>query len=668
MTRTQLRSASLGLLAVFLTSSFGPFAFAQTAPPATTPAAQKPNERVERGNLVLENVPVTPDSVRERLIQYQNVRSASFQGFTPEGGILIATRFAEVPQIHEVKMPLGARSQLTYAAEPIGGASIRPDGSGTFVYGKDKGGDEFFQAYLFDRKNGRATQLTEPGTRNEGLTWSRDGKVAAWTITRSGQTKREIMVMTGTDTASRKVVFTGEGSWGVDDFSPDGTKLILGNYISVTESKMFVLDLASGKTTEIKPGKAIALGGGTFSADGKFIFAVSDEDSQFQRVVKIEIATGATTVLTPNTNWDVEEVELSKDGRILAYVVNVDGKSELNLIDTATEKAISGPKLPPGLLGGLSFNDAGNKLGFTFSSAKSPGDVWVFDLKTANLTRWTESEIGGLNPETFVEAELIRYPTFDTVNGKPRTIPAFVYRAPGKGPSPVIIDIHGGPEGQSRPGFGPTRQYWIDELGATVIVPNVRGSTGYGKDFVSLDNGFKREDSVKDIGALLDWIATQPGLDKNRVVVYGGSYGGYMVLASLTHFNDRLAGGVNIVGISSFLTFLQNTQGYRVDLRRVEYGDERDPAMRAHLEKISPLTNASKITKPLFVIQGLNDPRVPYTEAEQITTKVRANGANVWFMMAKDEGHGFRKKANRDAQREAETLWFRQVFGQKPAQ
>jgi dipeptidyl aminopeptidase/acylaminoacyl peptidase len=212
----------------------------------------------------------------------------------------------------------------------------------------------------------------------------------------------------------------------------------------------------------------------------------------------------------------------------------------------------------------------------------------------------------------------------------------------------VLIYIHGGPESQFRPGFSPVFQYYLNELGLAVIAPNVRGSTGYGKNFLKLDNGYKREDSVKDIGKLLDWIKQQPELDSSRVAVIGGSYGGYMVLASMAHFNNRLRCGIDVVGISNFVTFLENTKSYRRNLRRVEYGDERDPRMRRHLERISPTANAHKIAKPILIIQGQNDPRVPASEAEQMLHAIRRNGGEAWYMLAKDEGHGFRKKSNRE--------------------
>jgi dipeptidyl aminopeptidase/acylaminoacyl peptidase len=407
----------------------------------------------------------------------------------------------------------------------------------------------------------------------------------------------------------------------------------------------------------------VSYGGGSFDRTGRSIFTVSDERGEFSSLVRIDLATNARTWLTGDANWDVEGFSLSPDRRQIAYALNEDGLSQIYTTSAEGARRAVKARLPVGIIGGLQWSPDSRRLGLTINTARSPSDAYVYDVSRARLTRWTQSEIGGLNPANFVEPTLVRYPTFDQVNGQQRTIPAFVYRARQAGPRPVIIQIHGGPEGQSRPGFSSTIQYWANELGITVVVPNVRGSTGYGRSFVELDNGFKREDSVKDIGALLDWIKTQPDMDASKVIVYGGSYGGYMVLASMTNYPDRLAGGIDIVGISNFVTFLENTDGYRRDLRRVEYGDERDPAMRTHLQAISPLTNAHKITAPLFVIQGANDPRVPRSEAEQIVERVRANGRDVWYMLAMDEGHGFAKKSNRDAQREAETLFLQRVLG-----
>ncbi|KAF0116389.1 MAG: S9A/B/C family peptidase [Hyphomonadaceae bacterium] len=618
--------------------------------------------RRTQGALVMENVPITPDNVRERLIQYNNVRAAGFAGFAPDGSILISTRFAETSQIHAVSRPMGARYQLTYYPEQIGGVSTIPK-SNNFIFTKDRGGDEFFQYHLFNRATGTTTQLTEAGTRNESRNISRDGKMMAWSVSRSGSSVREIVVMNIAEPSSKRVVYRADGAWFVADFSPDGRKLLIGQSISVTQSKRAILDIASGVVTPITPNLRVSYDGGQFSPDGRFIYLGTDENSDFAYGVKIELATGRRTRVTPNINWDVEGISLSQNGQNLAYVVNEEGRSKLYLLPTTQGARAAMIALPTGVVGGLEWSDDSQKLGLALSTSSAPSDAYVYTLASRSLIRWTRSEIGGLNPATFVEPRLIRYPTFDEISGQRRTIPAWVYEPKTPGPHPVIIQIHGGPEGQSRPNFSSTIQYWVNDLGATVIVPNVRGSTGYGKAYVDLDNGSKRMDSVKDIGSLLDWIGTQANMNKNKVAVYGGSYGGFMVLASMTNYNDRLAGGVDIVGISSLVTFLENTQGYRRDLRRVEYGDERDPAVREFMTRTAPLTNAGNINRPLFVIQGHNDPRVPQSEAEQIVARVRANGVNVWYMLGMDEGHGFAKKSNRDAQREAETLFFREIFG-----
>ena len=294
----------------------------------------------------------------------------------------------------------------------------------------------------------------------------------------------------------------------------------------------------------------------------------------------------------------------------------------------------------------MSWHKDGGAIAFTLGTPRSNDDAYSFDLKSGKLERWTTSELGGLNPETFAEAELVSWKSFDG-----REISGFLYKPnaskyPGK--RPVVIDIHGGPEGQSNPEFIGRNNYFLNELGVAMMYPNVRGSTGYGKTFSKLDNGLLREGTYKDIGALLDWIGTRPDLDASRVMIQGGSYGGHMTLAVAYVYSDRIRCAIDVVGPSNFVTFLQNTSGYRRDLRRVEYGDERDPKIRAFLEKTAPLNNTEKIRKPLFIMQGGNDPRVPLSESEQMLQKIRAVGTPVWYLMAKDEGHGFAKKNNRD--------------------
>ncbi|MFO1186146.1 MAG: alpha/beta fold hydrolase [Alphaproteobacteria bacterium] len=630
-------------------------------------AAETP-QRVTRGNLVMEGIPAIPDEMNASLLQYQNARSANFDSWAPGGGILIRTRFAETSQLHLVAAPMGARKQITFFDEPIAFAAYAriPDPKG-LLYGKDKGGDENFQIYY--RPNGAAkdVQVTVAGTRNTGASLSRDGKRVAWSQQTKDSGLWRIFVASLDKPGDRKEVLAREGAWSVVDWSPDTKTLLVQNEVSITEGHLYLLDIAHGTLKQInKKDQKISYNGALFSPDGKYIVTANDEGREFVTLVRYPVAGGAAQTLSGDINWDVESYDISPNGETYAFVTNEGGVSRIYIRRWSDNSALPGPQLPPGLVFGITYDAASARLAFSFTNAQSSGDVWSYALASRELTRWTESEVGGLDASRFVDPSLVSYPTFDTVDGKRREIPAFVYRPKTKGPHPVLINIHGGPESQARPSFSALIQYWVNELGMAVIVPNVRGSTGYGKTYVDLDNGFKREDSVKDIGALLDWIGTQRDFDSKRISVYGGSYGGYMVYAVMAHYNARIAAAVDIVGISNFITFLENTSGYRRDLRRVEYGDERDPAMRAFLQKISPLTNSTKITKPIFIIQGANDPRVPMSEAEQMLKAVRANGGEAWYLLALDEGHGFQKKANRDFQNAATAMFLkRHVLGQR---
>lgn len=634
-----------------------PAALCAAALLATPALAQTAPERVTRGNLVMENIPEIPGEVRERLRQYQNVRSAGFSDFAPDGGIYITTRFGETNQIHHVAQPMGARRQITFYDERTSGATIRPDGSGQFLFTRDVGGDEFFQGFLFDPAQARSIQFTTDQIRNQGFSWSRDGRMIAWAAAGWGDADYTIYMADPADPTTAQEILQGEGAMSPVDWSPDGSKLLIGRYFSINESRLYVLDIEQGTLNQINPDETNAYGAARFSASGDSIFVVTDEGSEFRRIMEIPLDGGDKRIVADH-DWDVQAMALSPDGSTIAYTTNEGGISELYIINAATGERMPSPDLPVGLMGGITFSPDGSRIGFTHNSADSPGDAWTYDLATRELVRWTQSEVGGLDTSRFRAPELISYESFDGLQ-----VPAFVHRPEGDGPHPVIISIHGGPEAQARPGFNSNFQYWIHELGAAVLVPNVRGSAGYGNEYVNLDNVFLREDSVRDIGALLDWVATQSDLDENRIVVYGGSYGGYMVLASLVHYSDRLAGGINIVGISNFVTFLENTAGYRQDLRRAEYGDERDPEVREFLESISPANHAHRITAPLFIIQGANDPRVPLSEAEQILAAVREAGGDPWYLVAMDEGHGFARQSNRDFQRETETLFLRDVLG-----
>ncbi len=625
---------------------------------AAVPALAQSVERREIGNQILENVPVAPASIREGLAKYQNARSAYFGDWLPNGGMVIATRFGNTNQLHTVAAPGADRSQITFYDEPVAEAHTLPDGK--ILFSKDTGGDEWFQLFTRDA-DGKVVQLTQAGTRNESPAWSSDGSVLVWARATKGSGDADIMIRDPAAPGGARVIFKGEGAVSPQAVSADGKTVLLARYFSIADTKRWLLDVATGKLTPLNPSKTkIAYDGGIFTPDGKSVLILSDEGSDFARLVQISLATGAKINVSGERPWDVERYALSDDGRILAYVVNEDGYSKLVVQDFRTRRALPQPDLPAGVVANLAFTHDGAKLGFSLQTPTSVSDAWSFGVLDGKLERWTASELGGLDSKALAAPSLIRYPSFDK-----RSIPAFLYKpklAPGQ-KAPVIIDIHGGPESQSRPIFNAFHQHSVAELGAAVIVTNVRGSSGYGKAYLDLDNAEKRDDSVKDIGALLDWIKTQPDLDPNRVVVYGQSYGGYMSLAVMTHYSDRLAGGIERYGISNFVSFLQNTEAYRRDLRRAEYGDERDPKMLKAFETISPMNSVNKISKPMLVMQGWNDPRVPKSESDQVVAKLRAQGVETWYVQFKDEGHGFLKKANNDRRREVETQFLQKVLG-----
>lgn len=603
-------------------------------------------------NLVTEGIPPLSSDIVNEVKNYTETRGASLASWHPQKKeILISTRFANSNQLHYVKAPGAARTQLTFFDEPIGGATFEPIRGEYFLFSKDIGGNEFSQLYRYDIATKKITLLTDgKRSQNGGIRWSQKGDRIAYGSTKRNGQDRDIYVMNPLNPASdRKVAENTGGGWGVANWSPDDSQMLLEERISVNESRLYLLNASTGAKTRLLPEKdeRTTYSGICFSKNGKGIYLVTNKDSEFNRLAYFEIATKKITYITNAIPWDVEDAELSKDASQLAFVTNENGLSKLYILATATNKYSLVTNLPTGLIGGLHWASDSKSIGITFVSYNSSSDVYEYNLRTRQLVQWTESELGGMDVSTLSEPSLISWKSFD---GK--IISGYLYKASSKfaGKRPVIINIHGGPEGQSRPSFIGRSNYFLNELGISVIYPNVRGSTGYGKSFVDLDNGMKREESVKDIGALLDWIAQQPDLDKDRIMVMGGSYGGYMTLAVSYHYSDKIRCAIDVVGISNFNTFMKNTEPYRRDLRRVEYGDERDPAMAAFFESIAPLNHTDKIKKPLFIVQGGNDPRVPATESVQMKDKIKQNGGTVWFLMAKDEGHGFRKKNNVDFQ------------------
>ncbi|MEN9866662.1 MAG: hypothetical protein RL748_2252 [Pseudomonadota bacterium] len=630
----------------------------------TNAANIEPNE-----HLSASGIPAIDQSIAERASKYNDFRPRLMLDWHPkQRWMLISTRTkGATAQLHLLRKAKGELEQLTDFPDSVRQAWFEPKKGNYIVFEKDDGGNEANQLYRLDLGEAKPviTQLTDSSEKHNAGPWSHRGEHMVFSSialdkTAAGGKRNEI----NTDVSildpkqpqnKRKLVSLPGGGWGNFAWSHNDKQIVAINYKSINESEVWLIDVASGKARQVLPAAANKTDKGSelvryahahFASDDKSLILTADSHGEFQQLMKLDLATLKATPWTADIKWDVSSVELDRKGTRLAATINREGLSELHLFDAKSGKSIKAPALPAGGVARTDWHPATQELGFSLNNAQSPGEVYVLNQKTAQVEQWTTPHATGVDTSKFPAAEIIRWNSFDQ-----RSISGLIARPPKdkfKGPRPVLISIHGGPEAQATIGFLGRSNYLLGELGITLIQPNVRGSSGFGKSFLKLDNGMLREDSVKDIGALLDWIATQPDLDAKRVMVSGGSYGGYMSLAVSTTYADRIVGAIDTVGISHFVTFLERTETYRRDLRRVEYGDERNPEMRAFMEKIAPLNNAQKITKPLFVIQGKNDPRVPVFEAEQIVAKVKQNNTPVWYLVADNEGHGFQKKNNAD--------------------
>ncbi len=628
-------------------------------------------------NLLAQGVPPVPQSLADAIGRYNDFRGHAFADWHPtQREMLVSHRKAgaNTAQIFRVTTPLTDGQQLTDGIDPVTRATYEPRTGQYIVFERATGGNEVAQLYRLPLSPAGAqpVQLTNPDERHAINTWLRkSGRLiySSVPIDRTAEGGKRSKITTTLwlmdpekPEARRRLAELNGGGWAASRPSPDERLVSLTRYLSANEAQIWMLDLDSGVAKQVAPAvgsqeaKAIYSPAG-WTADGRSLWIASDRAGEFRELMKLDLASGRVDRVSSHIPWDVSGVTLNEDRSQLVAQFNVDGRDELHFFDAATAKEVPAPTaLPNGNVGTAAYHHGRGELAFSISNAQGPSQIYSLGTD-GKVQQWTRAA-GSLDTSGFSEQKIVRWKSFDgtTISGlltpPPRTF---------SGKRPVLISIHGGPESQASFGFLGRNAYYVQELGMTLIQPNVRGSSGYGKSFLAMDNGFKREDSVKDIGALLDWIATQPDLDASRVLVTGGSYGGYMTLAVSTHYADRIAGSIDVVGISHFVTFLNNTESYRRDLRRVEYGDERDPAMKAHLEKISPLTNAARIKKPLFVIQGKNDPRVPYTEAEQIVETVRKGGTPVWYLRAENEGHGFQKKDNQDFQFYATVLFMQQT-------
>ena len=615
-------------------------------------------------NLVAQGIPPIPMSLVQRIAPYNDFRGHRFVEWHPtREEMLVAHRRAgeATEQIHRVAHAMAPPEPLTSGAEPVRRATWEPRDGRYIVFARSRGGDEADQLYRLDLPSRETALLTDPDEAHTVAGWIRPSATLLHTSvpldrTAAGGTRAVIVTtlwaidpLLGPSSRRKLAELPGPG-WFAGSMSADGRHVAFVRYRSAAESQVWLVDTGSGQARQVLPAPGETLKATHFAADftpdGRSLYAVSDRAGEFREAMRLDLASGALTRLSRRIPWDVTGIAPSGDGRWLALQVNADGRDELRLFDAASVREHEAPTLPAGSIGPMRFHPTLHRLAFHVDSARSPDEILVLDPATGRTEPWTRAEAPpGVDMSGFAEQTVQRWTSFDGLG-----LSALLTMPPPRftGRRPVIVRIHGGPEAQATMGFSGRWNYFVQELGIALLEPNVRGSAGYGKSFLALDNGMKREDAVRDIGTMLNWLSAQPGLDPRRVLVTGGSYGGYMTLAVAVHYSERIAGGLAAVAPSNFVTFLTHTESYRRDLRRAEYGDERDPAMRAFLESISPLNHAQRITKPLFIVQGRNDPRVPYTESEQMVARVRANGLPVWYLRAENEGHGFARKENSD--------------------
>ena len=666
-----------------------------TPPPAPAPAptvAQAPTPVVTQAitpaaNLLVDGLPPIPVTIATDAHRYTESRGVATAAWHPQRReLLITTRFGNTTQLHLVRMPGGDRTQLTFFDEPVNAGMFDPTGK-YVLFARDAGGNEFTQLYRLDLADGKVTLLTDGRSRNAGVKWSATGGRIAYTSTRRNGTDRDVYVMNPADPATDRMVLQVSGAgWSISGWTPDGTRLLLVEYVSDTRSQLWLVEVATGQRALITPpgSDSVSYTAAQVAPDGRGVYVTTDRTSEFRQLFYFDLNARAFTPLTTDIPWNVDRFHMSPDGKRVAFEANEGGTSRVYLLETATRayRPVSG--LPTGVVGTMMWHPNSRELALTVSSAQSPSDAYSVDAESGQVTRWTESELGGLVGAELAEPTLLRWKSFDGLD-----ISAFYHRPPARftGRRPVIINIRD--EGQSRPAFMGRANYFLNELGIAIISPNVRGSTGYGKTFIKLDNGARRDDAVRDIGSLLDWIARQPDLDPTKVLVAGG--GGYMTAAVVTRYNDRIAGAMtlgvvteqpaalpadsatsalpaaNAANVTSLITLLQNARPVQP---RVATGDARD-SLRAFLTT-SPLNSLGRVptaadsaaaaaaaatpanpvtmAKPLFVVQGANDPRVPLSAADEMVLRIRRTGIPVWYLLGKDEGHNFRKKSNVDFQ------------------
>jgi dipeptidyl aminopeptidase/acylaminoacyl peptidase len=616
--------------------------------------------RVENDGFLFDEVQQAPAALAARVDAYLSGRDAHVRGWTNDGQLLIATRFGETQQLHLVAAPGGERRQLTFARDPCIGGAFSPDpAAADFVYLQDHDGDGNYQLFYRHAAEASAQRLTDGKSVNVAPVWSNAGQTLAFATTARDGKSLDVDLVAPQSGALPHLVVSGEGgAWYPLDWSPDDGQLLVLDAVSRHEGHVFLVDLDSGKKREIDTGPA-AVSAARFSRDGQGAYLISNLDSEFSQLRFVNFFTGQKSIVSGRDPGDVEAMALSRDGHYLAFVSDQGGVDRLELLDLRAHQDLTVPPMPtPGLIRDLVFDGEGKRLAFSYEAVAHPGDAYVFDIAARRIEQWTHSEAGAVDTGRFVLARLVRFPGFERENPRGRDVPAYVYAPAGAGPHPVLILLGGGKERQFRPGFDPWIQYLAGELGFAVVAPNLRGSLGYGKTYAGSSDGRAREDAVKDIGALLVWLRAQSEFDAEHIAVAGEGYGGYLALAALVNYGDRLRGAIDVGGIADFVAWLELAPSPRQEQLRKEFGDERDADTRDYLRRISPLSGADRIAKPVLIVQGGNDPEVSASQSEELLNRLRSRGADVRYLLIKTAGQDLGTRQEREVARAAEAQFL----------
>jgi dipeptidyl aminopeptidase/acylaminoacyl peptidase len=592
-------------------------------------------------NVKVEGMPAIPQSIADGLAPYTQFRSAQFQTWNPtKRQLVISTTFGDKPQLHLVDGPGRERRQLTWLAGGISqqnsSPAFDPADANTLVFAYDASGGEARSIWRYDFTTGEANLAVPARIRFTPL-WLRAGKWLVYDSNERNLKDKDLYIVDPRNPKTKRRLGDFTGQWSPHDASPDGKTIVANEVLSNSETYLWLVNVETGDKRALTPreGEKAFWSNARFSTDGKRVYAISDRGGDLRRIWRCDVTGTTWSVVTPATD-NVDSFAFSPDGTQIAIVFDRGATQELQLLDAGTFKRRTLPTLPSGLISNLMWCPGTHELAFDLVSVKAARDVYTIDASIGTLSRWTYSE-STFNTDALPAPEVVEWKSADGV-----TISGILYKPTQRfrGPRPVLVEFHGGPDDRAQPRFMGFRNYFLNSLGVALLFPNVRGSAGFGRKFAELDNGRGRDGVLQDVGAMLDWIGTRSDMDSGRIVFAGGSYGGWLALEAGIVYNDRIRGIIEAAGITDFITYLEQQQDPgRQATRRVEYGDERDPDMRQYLKSISPVTRASELKKPTLILHPGKDSRVPVAQAQELVAALKTNNTPVWYLEFADANH-----------------------------